>query len=260
MSIYMPQISYLNASEHQLNLSFSEILFLRDFCRSNDLMFCSTMGGCESIRDLQESKYLGADATEYPYIESQFALAKIFSAMGKVFADDKEKLEKYKIFINIGSMSGLQMLTKAKEFNIPKFLKKNNIVFTLDRIKLTRNIFSLRTRIIDLVKHETTVNKYISDAISYLDKAGFSHCISGEITIKSLERFNQMNLNKPNFIKLGLFTIKNSGESLEIKKSIQISQGTEAKLVNIIIDVLMSKIDYLNERMFSINNDIYESL
>ena len=69
-----------------------------------------------------------------------------------------------------------------------------------------------------------------------------------------------MNLNKPNFIKLGLFTIKNSGESLEIKKSIQISQGTEAKLVNIIIDVLMSKIDYLNERMLSINNDIYESL
>ena len=79
----MPQISYLNASEHQLNLSFSEILFLRDFCRSNDIMFCSTMGGCESIRDLQESKYLGAEATEYPYIESQFALAKIFTALDK---------------------------------------------------------------------------------------------------------------------------------------------------------------------------------
>ena len=119
-------------------------------------------------------------------------------------------------------------------------------------------IFFVEKIIINLVKHEITVNKYISDAISYLDKEGFSHCIS-EITIKSLERFNNMNLNKPKFIKLGLFTI-NSDESLEIKKSIQISLGTEAKLVNIIIDVLMSKIDYLNERMLSINNDIYESL
>lgn len=252
--------SYLNASEHQFNLSFAEVLLLRDYCRTSGTKFCSTMGGCESIRDLQESKYLGADATEFPFIESTFSLSKIFAAFEKVFLNDKDKLSKYKLFINIGSKNGIEMLLKLQEIKIPKFIKKSNIVFIFDRIKICRDFFSLTTTKINLPYYENELNNAISIAIESINNKGFSYCISGGITTKSFRNLSEV-IKNLEYIKTGLFTIKISDfEFDDVTRIIQISQGNEAKLLNLMLDLLNNKIDYLKERIISINDDIYESL
>ena len=70
-----------------------------------------------------------------------------------------------------------------------------------------------------------------------------------------------MTFNKTQFIKTGLFTIKVDQLNFDkLVKCVQISQGSEAKLLNLMNDTLNKKIDYLNERILSINEDIYESL
>ena len=91
---------FLNASEHLFGLDISETLMLRNYSHLNGFLFCSMMGGPESIRDLQEAKNLFADAFEFPMIESLFALEKIFLAIEKVFIEDNYTLDFKEIFIN----------------------------------------------------------------------------------------------------------------------------------------------------------------
>ncbi len=260
MALSVPLESYLNASEHQFNLSFAEVLLLRDYCRTSGTMFCSTMGGCESIRDLQESKYLGAEATEFPFVESLFSISKIFSAFDKVYLNDKKKLNNYKFFINIGSKNGIEMLLDANEIKIPEFLNKRNLVFTFDRIKLARDFFLLKTNKINLNKYEDQLNKEISEAVKVINKEGFSCCISGGINKTSFKKLFE-SINNIEFIKTGLFTVKISELSFDqFSRVIKTCQSNEAKLLNLMLDVLNNKIDYLNERIVSINDDINEKL
>ena len=81
------------------------------------------IGGAESIRDLQESKNIFADAFEFPMIESLFAIKKIFFALEKVFIQDNYTLKNKFIFINISSINGLKLLE-----DLNYFLKCNCLV------------------------------------------------------------------------------------------------------------------------------------
>ena len=101
---------FLNSNEHNFDLGFQENLMLCNYARSNCFSFCSMMGGAESIRDLQESKNIFADAFEFPMIESIFAIEKIFLALEKVFIQDNYSLNNKKIFINIASNSGIDLI------------------------------------------------------------------------------------------------------------------------------------------------------
>lgn len=259
MENILPKDSYVNASEHQFNLSFSEVLFLRDYCKENGAKFCSTMGGCESIRDLQESRFLGADASEFPIIESIFSIKKIFIAMEKVFGDDLELLSLHKIFINIGSKLGLDMVESIGQMQMPAMFNPKNIIFTFDRVKIARNIFSITTQKVDLIFYESEINALILKSIKLISSLGFSYCISGGISTQSIVNISKLSI-KPKFIKTGLFTIKShSLDSLELIRFIQLSQVTEAKLLNLMLDVLNSKVDYIKERIISINDDVYNS-
>ena len=253
MNIKFPPNSFLNTCEHKLNLTFHEILLLRNFCWTNGMIFCSTMGGCESIKDLEKSRWLGAEAIEFPIIESKYSLSKIFSSIDKVFLNKENLLKNYKLFINIGSLSGINILSVIKDFVLPNNLKKNNIIFIFNRVEISKDIYEKKD-----YKNEKQVNKFISDAIGKLNNQGFSHCISGSISSESLKFFNESNFNKPKFIKLGLFTIENNNEkNIELKKIINHFKLAESKLLKIMLDALIQKENHLRDRLKFIKDDIY---
>ena len=78
---------YVNASEHIYNFHFSEVLYLRNFARNHNYGFTSLIGGCESLRDIDQSKLLFADAIECRFIESEFAFYKLCNTLSTVYKD-----------------------------------------------------------------------------------------------------------------------------------------------------------------------------
>ena len=257
MILNLPTESYLNTCEHQLNLKFDEILLLRNYSLTNNIKFCSSIGGCESIKDLQKSRFLGAEASEFPFIESKYALSKIFSSIDNVFMNNINYLKNYKLFINIGTLSGIKLLSELKDVVIPNNLKKNNIVFIFDIKEITKDINAIKNTKIDLNQNKMEINKFIFDAIYKLNNEGFSHCISGDINIQSLKVFNQKNLNKPKFIKLGLFTIVNTNKKFnDLISNINQLKLVESKLLQLILDSLIKKENNLRDRLEIIQDEI----
>ena len=78
---------YINASEHVYNFHFSEVLYLRNFARMHNYGFTSLVGGCESLRDIQQSKLLFVDAIECRFIESEFSFYKLVTTLRSVYDD-----------------------------------------------------------------------------------------------------------------------------------------------------------------------------
>ena len=91
------------------------------------------MGGSESLRDLQESRSLGADVFEFPLVESIFSLKKILNALQKVFADDLAILNNKLIFINICTFDGLEILENLSNLQLFEHIDASNLVFNFDR-------------------------------------------------------------------------------------------------------------------------------
>ena len=257
MKINFPEDSYLNSCEHELNLTFHEILLLRNFCWTNGIMFCSSIGGCESIKDLEKSRSLGAEAIEFPIVESKYSLIKIFSSIEKVFLNKQKFIKQYKLFINIGTLNGINILYDIKDFVLPNNLKEHNVVFIFDRVDIAKDIYSADDNKNEINKNYIQVNKYISDAIGKLNNQGFSHCISGGINYESLKIFDQNNLNKPKFIKFGLFTIVNSNNKIiDLMNIINQLKAAESKLLNLILNALIQKENFLKDRIKLIEDNI----
>ena len=113
---------FLNASEHLFNLGLSETLMLRNYARNHKFKFCTMIGGGESIRDIYEASNLNSEAFEFTLIESKFALNKIFSAISQVYINKLETLRDAKIFINISTSDGMQMLMDLERIILPKLI------------------------------------------------------------------------------------------------------------------------------------------
>ena len=158
---------YLNSSEHIFDLSFSDNLMLSKYARSNNFMLCSMIGGAESLRDLQESKNLFSEAYEFPMIESIFAIHKIFNALEKVFKKDKDTLIKKKIFINISSKMGLDLINDLNNLEIPRYINKSNLTFVWKEIDYQPFGF-VKDNNFDLINFEEKAHNLISSKLNFL--------------------------------------------------------------------------------------------
>ncbi len=246
---------FLNSNDHSFELGFADNLMLRNYARLNNFYFCSMIGGAESIRDLQESKNIFADAFEFPMIESLFAIKKIFDALEKVFILDSYSLKNKFIFINIDSTDGLELLEDLNDLIIPKFLTKENIIFNFDRRSITKSIGLVKSENFEMEDFEEQINSLILNKINFIKNRSFRFSVSGGIKEKSFIHMQGINLS-PDFIKTGLFTIKSNNDNDIIFQKISDLQALELKIISQMNKCIIYKHNYLNIRESHLRNYI----
>ena len=248
----IPEI-YLNSSDHILDLTFSDNLMLSNYARSRNFKLCSMIGGAESLRDLQESKNLCSEAYEFPMIESLFAIEKIFSALKKVFYEDIKDLTSKKIFINISSTMGLDLINDLESLEIPEFLNRKNLVFNFDRRFITLSKGLVKNNDFELKDFENLINPLIKKQATKITDNKFQYSVSGGIDKKSIIKFENYDL-KPNFIKTGMFTVKTQLFDKDFYNNIYKLQSLERKLMSLMNQCIMQKHEYFKIREMHLSN------
>lgn len=194
---------FLSSSEHIYGLSHRDSLMLKKYCREEGYLFNSMIGGCESIRDIQESLTLATDALECPAIESEFAARKLSSSI-KRFSGEYD-LSNLNIFINIGTERGLKLLRRTGISNPTWPMSRKRIAFLIDRRMLVSERINSHDGHFEVRDHEKEVNAAIDQSIKLVLDEGYSYGISGGVTTESLQRLSTLD-NKPQYVKSGLFT------------------------------------------------------
>lgn len=248
----IPEI-YLNSSDHILDLTFSDNLMLSNYARSRNFKLCSMIGGAESLRDLQESKNLFSEAYEFPMIESLFAIEKIFCALRKVFYEDIKDLTSKKIFINISSNMGLDLINDLESLEIPEFLNRKNLVFNFDRRFITLSKGLVKNNDFELKDFENSINPLIKKKVTKITNNKFQYSVSGGINEKSISEFENYDL-KPNFVKTGMFTIKTKLFDKDFFNHIYKLQSLERKLMSLMNQCIMQKHEYFKIREMHLSN------
>lgn len=221
---------------------------LRNYSRSRKFKYCSQIGGSESIRDIQEAKNIDADAFEFQIVESLFSVSKIIQALSRTYSDSIDKLASKFIFINISSKESLDLLTDLKNIDLPIFLNKGNIVINFDRRGLIKSLFKLQNENFEVADYEKEINGLILDSQIQNNLQDFLISISGGVNQESLSQILSTEI-VIDFIKTGLFTIKNNKEDKdELKRKLYHFQSLEVKLINIMSNSLSNKTNYLKRR------------
>jgi hypothetical protein len=191
---------YVNASEHVYNFHFSEVLYLRNFARNHNYGFTSLVGGCESLRDIEQSKLLSADAIECRFIESEFSFYKICSTLKAVFKD--VELDTLPIlFLWIDTCESVKILPSLRKIADEVQLSLN-IIPIFNRRDLVIDMFDLNTQKFEVDTYSEPINELIKCSCDILPEFG----ISGSITPESLEKLFACNVI-PKFLRLGIFTL-----------------------------------------------------
>tara|TARA_Y100001968_G_C19430344_1_gene756642 strand:+ start:659 stop:1309 length:651 start_codon:yes stop_codon:yes gene_type:complete len=212
------------------------------------------IGGGESMRDIHEASNLNSEAFEFTLIESIFALNKIFSAINQVFIDRLETLKDAKIFINISTLDGLEMLTDLENIVLPHFLTKSNIVFNFDRRSITRTFKKIKSSNFEYIDFEDEINPIIYEKIIYLNNINYLTSISGGVSIDSVKKILDEDV-LVNYIKTGLFTLPYTlNKKRDLIKEIKSYQIIEAKILRLMKDSLFNRFDYIDKRQMHMVN------
>ncbi len=245
---------FLNLSEHQFNLSLSEILLLKQFSIKFSCEVCSSIGGCESIRDLQQSKLLDINCFEFKFVESIFAVRKIFSSINTVFNNDEELIKNIKIFISICSMDGLLINQNNYFEEIINNNKFGLVTLVFDRRSLCKTIFNIKNNNFEVTNYSKAINEKISNFIRENNTKNFKVALSGGIDIKDIES-NQDIYNQFDYIKTGLFTL-DVKEEKDIINTIRVKQLQEKEILKTMKDILLYKNQYISSRYIHLENYI----
>ena len=238
--------AFLNSSEHIYGLSHRDSLMLKKFCREEGYLYNSMIGGCESIRDIQESLILASDALECPAIESEFAARKLSSSISR-FSSEYD-LTDLKIFINIGTRKGLKLL---RERGIPDSkwpMDNSKIGFIIDRRMLASERINADDNHFEVSDTEKDINRSIDTSVELIIKQGHTYGISGGVTSESMQRLSALE-NKPRYIKSGLFTFCPQWEDLqEDAKKLHNLQRKELDLLMRMLNILSTQSRAIKER------------
>ena len=183
---------------------------LKCHSRAAGYKYCSMIGGCESIRDIQESLVIDADALECPAIETTFAMQKLSSSISR-FAE-QYNLGKMLVFINIGTSEGLDLLKSGRMSGATWPIKKEHVVFMIDRRMLASERTKASDNNFEVSEEESEINELIDLSIESAIQYGHPYGIGGGMTPESLKNLQQIK-NRPTYLKSGLFTFKADWES-----------------------------------------------
>ncbi len=245
----------VNGSEHTYNFSLADVLFLRNYSRRCGYEFSSMIGGCESIRDIQQAKNLQADFIECTYVESLFAYTKLHRGITSLFNNEPHASNYPIVFHIINTIRSAEAVPDVLEYAKTQSTPIN-VVPVYDRRALIKSIHSLNDNDFDVSEAEYRINSYIVDITKQIGLSPFG--IAGGITGESIRELMKKGVY-PSFIRLGLFTIHALQKSIIDSKTIMTYQHKEALLLESIRATLSDKYNYVTARQHHIMNYLLEA-
>lgn len=191
---------YVNASEHIYSFHFSEVLYLRNFARNHSYGFTSLVGGCESLRDIEQSKLLFVDAIECRFIESKFSFYKLCNTLRAVYKDFESDVLP-KLFLWLDTCESVKILPSLREI-ADEVLPSLRIIPIFNRRDLAIDMFDLNTQDFEVDTYFEPINDLINSYSDVLPEFG----ISGSITPDSLQKLFSITI-RPKYLRLGIFTL-----------------------------------------------------
>jgi len=195
---------FVNASEHVYNFHLTEVLYLRNYARANGYLFSSMIGGCESIRDLQQCKLLGVDAVECSLIESVFAFGKLCGAVATVFSPELSPLPIHSppsLFLSIDTPDAVARLPELRK-EVDRLNCPYEIIPVFNRRSLIKSMYSYESDNYDVQTYRAELACLIKQHTCLFSRYG----ISGGVTQSSLGLLAEDDIT-PHMLRLGLFSL-----------------------------------------------------
>jgi len=140
-----------------------ELLRLKEISLSAGMGLALKIGGCESIRDMLESRIVGVNCLIAPMVESPYALRKYLQAVKKVFTT--EELKDLELFCNIETITAcnnFESMLKIPEIGMLKgiVIERVDLCFSLgydEKYINNKEIYLIISKIIRLAKKNRLV-------------------------------------------------------------------------------------------------------
>lgn len=239
---------YICASEHTFNFSLSSVLLIKSLAQKRGFLFCSQIGGCESIRDIRQSKVIGVDAIECGFVESVFAYKKLCNSVNATWSSSNtlalDMKQPNALFLTIHRISAIEGFIDILAYHQEK-KPLHHLIPVLDRRSIAKDIYEIQGENFDLVDYEDDLNQKLSN---YEVLRSASIGVSGGMTSASVNKIINTGL-KPSYIKTGLFILKiqNAGVG-EIKHSVESLQLTEAIILEALRAANLDQFNFSSRR------------
>ena len=174
-------ITALKAEFESEDITFEELLFLKNLSAKASIDLCVKISGCGSVRDLFELKKAKINTIIAPMIESKYSLEKFISTSKEIFSD--KEFEKLNLIINIETKEGIKNTDNI--FSSSGFKDIKGI--TLGRSDLASSLNLGKNEINSLKIFE--IAKELSAIIK---KTGKSFLLGGKVDDKSVSFFQKM--------------------------------------------------------------------
>jgi len=171
----------IRAEFEEEGTKLEEMLRFKEIAMAAGLNLTLKIGGCESMRDMLESRIVGVNTLAAPMIESAYALKKYLLAVAKVFP--REEREHLEILCNIETMTALK--------NFEGMLGISEIS-GLDGIVVERVDLCFSQGMPEAGIDDPKINTLVRDVLTKAKKAKLTTTIGGGVSANSIEFFKDI--------------------------------------------------------------------
>jgi hypothetical protein len=158
-----------------------ELLRLKEISMAAGCGLTLKIGGCESIRDMLESRVIGVNYLVAPMVESAYALSKYLQAVKKVFVPEERS--------NIEILCDIETVAASEEFDEMLKIKEINELqgIVIERVDLC---FSMGLH--ENSVNDEKVNVLVEKILAKAKAKGIKCTIGGGVSAQSLPFFKRL--------------------------------------------------------------------
>ncbi len=194
-----------------------ELLRLKEISLSAGLGLALKIGGCESVRDMLESRIVGVNYLVAPMVESAYSLRKYLQAVNKVFTP--EELKDVEVLCNVETITACDNF--AAMLKVPEIALLKGIV--VERVDLSFSLGHDETYI-----NNKEIFQIVAGVIKTAKKHGLISILGGGLSAESLVPFEKQPSLAPSRYETRKVCFANApGKKADHKKAILKALGFE---------------------------------